>query len=181
MSQLSIETHRLILHPFSHEDLEDLHRLWSDAQVRKYLWDDQIISREDAAGVIESSLNSFAESKFGFWRLNLRDSRNLTGFCGLRYFKDDDSVDREIEILYGVSPAQNGKGLATEASRAILKYGFDRLGLEKIYAGADAPNVASFRVMEKLGMKFERIMHLNGQPAVYYSVSRSDFEASDIG
>ncbi len=138
------ETIRLRLRPFIADDLDHLHHLWINPDVRRYLWDDLEISRDRAAGEIVKSSESLRSRGFGFWALILKDDETLIGFCGLRVFADP----ADIELLYGIAPSHWGQGLATEAAAAVLNYGFQACRLPKIYAGADAPNRASFRVIE---------------------------------
>jgi ribosomal-protein-alanine N-acetyltransferase len=90
------------------------------------------------------------------------------GFCGFRYI--DDAPD--IELLYGLLPDYWGQGLATEAARAALAYGFDAALFTRVYVRTDVPNRASVRVMERLGMKFERETRLAARPTLIYSLTR---------
>src|SRR5262245_12889044 len=171
-----IETSRLLLRPVIREDIDDLHNLWTEAGMRKYLWDDQIISREMAAEVVEGSIESFKTHGFGFWRISWREGEDrLIGFCGLRHFQDEQSPQPEVEILYGIDARDWNRGLASEAAHAVLAFGFEQLGLERIYAGADPPNVASIKVMEKLGLGFARRTRVNGLTTIYSGISREDF------
>jgi ribosomal-protein-alanine N-acetyltransferase len=162
------------MRPFETGDVDDLHRIWIDPGVRKFLWDDRIIPRETAVAVVESSIDSFAKQGFGLWVICFKADPALAGFGGLRCFVEDGGEESEVEILYGVATEHWGKGIATEAARAFLRYGFEENRLERIYAGADPPNVASFRVLEKLGMKFARRTVVNGLEAVYYVMNRAD-------
>ena len=102
MKPIKIETERLLLRPLTADDLDAIHSLWTDADVRKYLWDDRVISREQAEEVITSSIESFEENCFGFWAVLPKDEESLIGFCGFRFFGDA----REVEILYGLAPAR---------------------------------------------------------------------------
>src|SRR5262245_27123082 len=188
MSFPRIETERLALCPVVTDDIDELHRLWIDPGVRKFLWDDQVIPRETAVAVVESSIDSFAAHGFGLWAICFKNDPGLIGFGGLRLITEDGgentedggentedgSEKAEVELLYGVAPENWGKGIAPEAARAVLRYGFEELNLERIYAGADPPNAASFRVIEKLGMKFARKTVINGLEAVYYLMNRND-------
>jgi ribosomal-protein-alanine N-acetyltransferase len=160
-------------------DTDDLHRLLTDPVIRKYLWDDQIIPRETVVEVIEGSRFTFEEHGFGMWAVSSKDDPGLIGFCGLRYFEDGQSGKPEVEILYGILPEHCGKGLATEAAKAVLKYGFEEKKLAQIYAGADPPNTASFRVMEKINMQYSRRVAINDVDTIYYVVQREDFQASE--
>jgi [ribosomal protein S5]-alanine N-acetyltransferase len=180
MSYHRIETARLVMRPFATSDVDELHRLWVDPGVRKFLWDDRIIPAETAVAVLESSIGSFATHGFGFWTICFKNDPKLIGFAGLRRFTEDGAGTSEVEILYGVAPEHWGKGIATEAASEVLRYGFEEAELANIYAGADSPNAASFRVIEKLGMKFARKTAINGVEAVYYEINRGDYQSSQI-
>jgi RimJ/RimL family protein N-acetyltransferase len=171
-----IETARLMMRPFAVDDVDDLHRLWGDPGVRKFLWDDQVIPRETAIAIVESSIESFVDHGFGFWAICFKNDPELIGFGGLRHFTEDGAESSEVEILYGVAPGHWWKGIATEAAGAVLRYGFEERELAHIYAGADPPNTASFRVIEKLGMKFARKTMVNGVETLYYVMSRDEYK-----
>lgn len=172
---MNLETTRLWLWPFTLADANDLHQLWTEPAVRKYLWDDQIISRDTVVEVIQASEKSFAEYGFGFWTISDKSKSATIGFCGLRHFLEDGGETTEVEVLYGLSPSYWGKGLSTEAAQQVMRYGFEQAGLEAIYAGADPPNQASFRVMVRLGMKFLRSTTVGGLEAIYYTLHRNQF------
>ncbi len=166
-----LTTGRLELVPFAEEHLDVLHALWIDADVRRYLWDDRIISRQEATDVIKASRASFEQDGFGFWLLISRDGGKTAGFAGLRRFGDDG----EIEILYGLAPGVWGRGLATEASRRVLRFAFKDLKLSEVFAGADPPNTRSFRVMKRLGFEFRGRRLIGGIETDYYSITRAQF------
>jgi RimJ/RimL family protein N-acetyltransferase len=171
MSLPTLETRRLALRPCALSDLDALHRLWTDADIRRYLWDDVVISRERAAQTLQEALDSASQSGIGFWTVLLRGEPNVIGFCGLRYVEN--SCD--VELLYGLAPAYWKRGLATEASLAVLDYALVRIGLERIYARSDIPNLTSVRVMQRLGMKFEAEARIGTLPVHCYSITREDF------
>jgi ribosomal-protein-alanine N-acetyltransferase len=173
MDVISIETRRLRFRRLTMDDLEAMHAMWNDAGVRRYLWDDKEVPRETVEAVLAESTESFNRRGFGFWGLATREADELVGFCGMRFF----SSPARVEILYGLLPDYWNRGLATEAALAMLRYGFDELHLDRIYAGADPPNAASLRVMEKSGMRFSERMMINGLEAIYYVISREDFTA----
>lgn len=164
------------MRPFAESDIDELHRLWIDPGVRKFLWDDRIVPRETAIAVVEGSIDSFATHGFGFWAIHFKNDPKLIGFGGLRYFTEDGGGVNEVEILYGLAPEHWGKGIATEAACAVLRYGFEEIELARIYAGADPPNAASFRVIERLRMKFARKIVVSGVEAIYYVMSRDDYK-----
>ena len=168
MAAVVIETARLRLVPATMADVDALHRLWTEADVRRFLWDDVVIERERAAGVVAESVETFARRNFGLWAVLLATGGALAGFCGLRELPDTD----DVELLYGLTPAQWGRGLATEAARAVLAHAFTRCGLARVIARTDVPNVASARVMQRVHMRPEP-----PQPdgLLAYAITRDDF------
>lgn len=145
-----IETERLWLRPFAREDVDVLFRLFTDPDVRRYLFDDKIITRDRAHGEVEDSIASFEKNGFGMWVVHLSGATEVIGFGGFRVFGE--APNRKKELMYGMAPPSWGRGYATELAQALLRYGFETLGEERIYARTDPPNVASMRVMEKVGM-----------------------------
>lgn len=164
-----LTSERLRLRPFV--DADEAWRLWTDAEMRRYLWDGEILSRERADEVLAASAHDFAERRFGLWRVSERGSDAMIGFCGLR----SGEAGPVPELLYGLLPAHWGRGFATEAARAVLSYGFGTLGLERIDAATDVPNTASARVLERLGMRLERRATVGGHDTLFYSLARTEF------
>ena len=106
-----------------------------------------------------------------------RRSEDLIGFCGFVRLEGME----EPELAYELTQAAWGDGLATEASLACLRYAFEDAGLERVIAGADAENVASLRVMEKLGMRYVGTPNPGAPQESYYAVYREDFLADAGG
>jgi RimJ/RimL family protein N-acetyltransferase len=141
-------TPRLRLRPMSAADAEDLHRQWNDPAVGRFLWDGQPVPRERVDEVIARSAADFTARGFGLWTATLAPGGRVAGFSGLRVEADTGRV----ELLYAFDHELWGRGLATEAGRAVLADAFTRLGLPVVYAGTNPANPASWRVLERLGM-----------------------------
>lgn len=169
MDLSGIDTARLSLDPLTMADAEALHDLFISPGVRRFLWDDQVVPFEQAVEVIEISNNLRDKHGFGLWGVRLLQRRDLIGFCGYWYFRDPP----ELEILYGLAPQYWGRGYTTEAAAAMLRYGFEVLGFHEVRGSTDAPNVASVRVMEKIGMRCERRQSVNGLNTLFFSMSRA--------
>jgi [ribosomal protein S5]-alanine N-acetyltransferase len=167
--ELNLESERLRFRPFAPGDVDDLHRLFTQPGVRRFLWDDDIIPRERTAAVVAQSAASFATHGFGLWAVSFQDSEELIGFCGFWHFHEPP----RLEVLYGVAPDHWTKGLATEAARGMIRYGFDVLGFARIEASTDAANTASVRVMERAGMRFWKREMTNGLDTIYYAIDRA--------
>src|SRR5258705_1198474 len=117
-----LNTGRLTLRPISSDDVDALHALWTDPDVRRYLWDDRIIPRDTVAQIIAQSLATFETDGYGFFALEMQDQPgDLIGFCGHRRA----DVQVQIELLYGIHPTYWGEGLVAEAAREVLRFGFE--------------------------------------------------------
>jgi len=167
---MRLRTARLDLRPLTLADVDAAHHVWTDPGVRRYLWDDLIIPREQAEEVIAASLANFREYRLGLWGIRMYEAEALAGFAGLRFIDA-----REVELLYGLLPEFWGCGLATEAAEAVLDYGFGVLALPRIAGRTDPPNTASIHVLERLGMQLERQAKTGTLPALCYSISRESF------
>ncbi|HSR53799.1 MAG TPA: GNAT family N-acetyltransferase [Acidobacteriota bacterium] len=169
-----LTTERLHMRPFRMDDLDQLHEIWTDPKVRKYLWDDEVISKGQALEVVKTSIACFRKNGFGLFAVFPKDDEErVIGFCGYHFFHRP----RQLQLLYGFRPGFWGRGYATEAVRAMIKRGFEKHKFEHIIASSDFPNKASLRVMEKAGMKFLRRAEVGGIDTVYYIITRDDYEA----
>ncbi|NJK50896.1 GNAT family N-acetyltransferase [Candidatus Gracilibacteria bacterium] len=162
-----LRTERLHLRPCQIEDLDFLHELWIDADIRRYLFDDRIISREEALFFLDLSIKSFNHNRYGLWLFFEGQNHLIAGFAGLLNF----SLEAP-SLIFGTRSQFWGRGYATEAVSAVLKYAFDRLNCDRIIADVDEPNKASIRVLEKIGMTKLRQDLVNGRPLWYYEQRR---------
>ena len=169
---VNLQTQRLNLRPLTDGDVPALHTFWTQPDVRRYLWDNAIISVARVAEIVNSSSAFFAACKTGFFAIERRDQPGvLVGFCGHRRFEDEET----IELLYGIVPAHSGKGLATEATKEVLRHGFQTCGFEGIIAVADTPNQKAVNLMQRLGMVFLRRCEWHGLDTVFYAMEKADF------
>ena len=162
MGKVALATPRLSLVPVASTDLEWLHRHWNLPGVRRYLWDDEEVPRERVVEEIATSDAHFATDGWGMWLLHVVGSLGEAGpggpigTCGLH----DDLCDAEalgwpvamIEIVFTIDPSLWNQGLAGEAGEAVLAYGHGSCGLSIIGGGHDRENVASGRVLSRIGM-----------------------------
>jgi RimJ/RimL family protein N-acetyltransferase len=162
-----LSTPRLVLSPAREEDLDPLHALWTEPSVRRFLFDDRVLAAAEARAHLAESAASFAERGFGVWLVREVGSPEPTGFAGLL-----GAGGREPSLIYGVHPGRCGRGLATEAGRAVLEHAFGVLRVPRVVADVDEPNVASVRVLEKLGMRRVGRGVVRGRPLLYFECSR---------
>ena len=173
-----IETARLLLRMFSEGDLDDLSRVYADADVMRYL-SGHPLTREETGGWLKYFLAGWEQYGFGWWALVLKESGELIGHCGLQFIH----VTPEVEVTYGLAKPYWRMGLASEAARACLRYGFGELKLDRIYALADPGNIGSHRVMERVGMRYDKTEYYKDDlyegDLIYYVISRGEYHLDD--
>lgn len=168
----ALRTGRLLLRPIAPTDHDELLALWRDPDVRRYLWDNQVISSAEVARLQDISDRCFQEFGAGLFCLFLQaQPGRLAGFCGFRNFEDSGVP----ELLYGMYPSYWGRGLVGEAAAEVLRFGFKDCGFERIVGATDTPNQPSVKVMQRLGMTFEQRKRWHGLDTVFYSLSREEF------
>ena len=113
--------------------------------VRKY----GVLDRETARAHVETMLKHWQEHGFGMWVVTGRTDSTFMGECGIRWQEEG----AEFELSYGLSPQFRGRGLATEAARAVIDHARGTLKLERVVAIARSSNHVSHRILEKLGME----------------------------
>ena len=154
MPQPSLETHRLILRPYSLSDIADLVRFAGAREVAAttlripHPYTEQNARDFIAARLAESEAEAAPETRFA---ITLRSNGQFCGGTGFRLEPDR----HHAELGYWLGVPFWGQGYATEAARAMIDYGFDHLGLHRIYASHFAQNLASGRVLRKIGMRYE--------------------------
>jgi RimJ/RimL family protein N-acetyltransferase len=147
-----LETQRLLLREFQHEDLDALATILSDRETMRYY--PVPFDRAAVADWIRRNRTRYANDGHGLWAMILKSTRELIGDCGL-VRQNVDAVD-EIEIGYHVRRDLWSRGYATEAARACRDFGFANLGVDRLISLIRPENLASRRVAEKNGMTISK-------------------------
>jgi [ribosomal protein S5]-alanine N-acetyltransferase len=157
-----LETDRLVLRRFTLDDAEFIFRLVNDPSWLRFIGDKNVHSLDDARRYLrEGPLDMYQRYGFGMYRVEERASGTPAGMCGL--IKRDTLPD--VDVGYAFLPEFRGKGYAYEAAAAVLAHGNRVFGLRRIVAITTPSNETSIRVLEKAGMKFERLLELTpGDP-----------------
>ncbi len=161
-----METERLLFAPWAESDWLALKPLATNPEVVCYISEGQPWPDERIQEFVQRQMRCLRERSYCLWKLLEPGAGRMIGFCGLQPL----SNTAEIEIGWWLAQSHWGRGLATEAARAALRDGFERVGLGRIVAIAQAANRASLRVMDKLGMRYERDMQYKGMDVVLYAV-----------
>ena len=155
-----IETERLKLREMSEGDAGVVLEILNDTGFKRFVGDRGVRTLEDAARYIDERFaESYRQHGFGLWLVEARDAGAPVGICGLLKRKELNVV----EVGYAFLPPFRSKGYAFEAASAAKVYARDVLGLPRLYAVVNPDNAVSIRVLEKLGMKFERTVRLAGE------------------
>lgn len=159
---------RLILKPWETKDHQEFHSINTDSYVRKYLWDDEIISEETTTEILDSNHQYFDQDKWGLWKIIHGSNGETMGYAGLWYFFDEN----QPELLYAILPQHAGKGYATEAAKTVIDYAFGRLGYQYLIASIDTPHEQSRRMCERLGMKHVENKIIEGKPTSFFRLDK---------
>jgi RimJ/RimL family protein N-acetyltransferase len=181
-----LETDRLWLRPFTEGDFEALSAYQSRPDVTRFLyWEPR--GPQEVRAALEKKIASRAIRSEGdvlALAVELRSTSQVIGDFILGLTSEQ---HRTAEIGYVIHPDHHGKGYATEAGWVLLRIGFEHLGLHRVVAGLDARNVASARVLEKLGMRQEAHFVENEfvkdewQSAIEYAILDREWHRSEPG
>lgn len=174
------ETDRLILRHLQMDDLSDMAPILADPEVMRFSLGRK--TREQTRKWMEGCLENYSEERWGFglWAVVHKRDNKLIGYCGLVQWKDVDGR-REVEVGYRLARPYWGRGLATEAARAVRDYAFGQLGLTRLISIIEPENIASIRVAEKNGMKLEKEIIKWNRPVRIYAVDKSGIAEQSVG
>ncbi len=161
MNSVIVETNRVVLCRPSMDDVDALFGLWSDPETMRYIGDGNGWPRERIVERTQKAIRVQTERGMCFWTARLKKCGSVIGQGGLVPIAFDGD---EIELGYRLGKAYWGKGYATEIARAAAEYGLGELGLTDLVAVCFPENVASRRVLKKVG--FVEV----GESGLYYGV-----------
>ena len=156
MAKYDLQTERLTLRRWNHEDHAPFAAICSDPEVMKYIGNGSTRTFEQAVKAIESFEREWKQRGFGLFAVEDRRTRNLIGFTGFSSPVFMPEILPAVEIGWRYSRRNWGKGYASEAARAALSFGVEHLGTRDIVSICQTGNNASLRIMQKLGMVFDR-------------------------
>jgi len=153
-----LETERLILRQLTTADAEFMFELLNDPSFIQNIGDRKIRTIDDASTyIMKGPIASYKKKGFGLYLVQLKDTGESIGICGL--IKRDGLED--VDIGYALLPRYWSRGYAVEAARATKAYAKDVIGLKRLVAIVDPANEGSVRVLEKIGLHYERMIRLS--------------------
>lgn len=174
-----LETQRLLLRKVTAEDSQDMFQYASNEEVAKYVTWDAHKTLKDTESFITFVLNQYKAHKVAPWAIEEKASGKFIGTIDYVWWKPEHN---SAEIGYVISPDYWGKGITTEAAKAIIQFGFEHMDLVRIQARCLVENIGSQRVMEKAGMSYEgthrKSMFLKGKhyDLKMYAILKEDYE-----
>lgn len=161
-----IETQRLLLRTFTELDAHLIYLLNNDTDVTRFTHDTIKDLAHAEEILIKNILPQYALYNFGRWAVHLKPTLEFLGWCGLKYR----AGLNEVDLGYRFKREFWGNGFATEAAYASIKYGFEKLGLQRIVGRAELGNIGSYKVLEKCGMTYIGEQEVEGYPVKTYEI-----------
>jgi RimJ/RimL family protein N-acetyltransferase len=153
-----IETERLTLRQLVTTDAEFILGLLNQPSFLRYIGDKGVRTIDDARNYIVSGpRNSYERNGFGLWLVELRNTKMPTGICGL--LKRDTLTDADVGFAF--LPEFWSMGYAYESASAVMGYARNVIGLKRVLAITNPDNAGSIKVLEKIGLRFEKMIRLS--------------------
>lgn len=166
-----IETERLLLREFLVTDDAGMFELDSNPNVHKYVGKKPISHIDESRAYIEFVHQQYKDFGIGRWAVVLKETNTFIGWSGIKFITQSINNHQNFyEIGYRFIEEYWGKGYATEAGKAFMEYAFNEMKVEAIYAYADAGNIGSRSILEKLGLRYVNSFMLNDEEEVWYEL-----------
>ena len=166
MIRTQLETTRLRLRLFTHDDLPVMFILGTDPDIIKYA-DTPAKDMEEVRERLEQGpLADYKKYGYGRFAVELKETGKVIGFCGIKYLPEIDLP----EVGFRYMKEYWGRGIGTEAAEVCVGFARDDLKIEKLIALIIPENIASIRVAEKLGMTKGPLIHIYGEDALQYEM-----------
>lgn len=165
-----LETDRLLMRRLVASDLDDLYALYRDPEIRRY-FPEGTLTLEETREELEWFLNGHPDHpELGLWATIHKPTGQFIGRCGLLPWTID-GVD-EVEIAYLIAKPWQRQGLGAEAAQALVRYGFETLGLTRLIALIDPGHRASFSTAERAGLRYWKDVEMDGVRSIVYASNR---------
>jgi ribosomal-protein-alanine N-acetyltransferase len=166
-----LETERLILRTWLLNDLKDFFEIYGDREVWRYIDPEGVFKNENVARLALQRGTAYQqEHGISHWAAVEKSRGRAIGACGFNLFEGGP----QLELVYHFARQYWGNGYATEAARACLRYAFEKLHPPSVVASTDPQNVASQRVLEKIGLVYDGSIRIDNRDEKFYVAASPD-------
>lgn len=171
-----IETERLILREIVLSDADGIFQLDSNPNVHIFVGKKPVTNIQQSIDAIEKIQQQYKEFGIGRWAVILKETNEFIGWSGIKFIQYEiNNRQNFYELGYRFIEKHWGKGYSTEAATAFVKYAFDEMKVEALYAYADEGNETSRKVLEKLGFRYINSFEYENEIEVWYELRNQTY------
>ncbi len=170
------ETERLILREILPSDVNGMFELDSDPEVHKYLGNKTISDKNHIANVINFVRQQYIDHGIGRWAVIEKSTNDFIGWTGLKFETEITNGRKNYyDLGYRLIRKYWGQGIATETALISLDYAFNKLKIEEVYAAASCENLASNKILQKIGMSFIETFSYEDIKCNWYRIEKNEY------
>lgn len=175
------ETERFFLREILPSDVEGLFELDSDPEVHKYLGNKPVTDKSQIVDVIKFIRQQYVDNGIGRWAIIDKKTNAFIGWTGLKFVTNwTNNHQFYYDLGYRLKRKYWGLGIATETAMLSLEYAFKVLKLYEVYAAASCKNIASNKILRKIGMNFIETFYYEDIECNWYKMNKKDYEENRI-
>lgn len=161
------------------DDLDGMFELDSDPEVHRYLGNKPVVEKEQLVEVINKVRMQYQQYGIGRWAIVDKNTNDFIGWAGLKFVTEKINGHQNFyDLGYRLIRRYWGLGIATETANAALAYAFNTLALDELYAAASCENVASNKVLHRIGMKCVETFYYEEIKCNWYRIDKTDFSSN---
>ena len=171
---IHIDTPRFYMREFLPTDVADIFMLDTDPEVHRYLGKNPITRYAQAEEIVEDVMAQYERNGIGRWAVIEKTNGEFVGWSGLKL---EDMIRDEpyYDIGYRLKRKFWRQGFGYDSAQVSLDHGFEKLGYEDIYGGADVENIGSNKILKKIGLHWKEVFPYKGCPINWYGLSRDEW------
>ena len=173
--KIHFETPRLIIRDLEEFDTKGIFELHSDPEVHKYLGENPIKTIKEAEYIVNYIRKQYIKNGIGRWAVIDKQTNEFIGWTGLKYEEELRKTSPYYDLGYRLKKKYWGQGIGTETANKSLNYGFNEFNLTEICAAANINNIASNKILMKIGLRYIDTFQFDGATHNWYKINNSDW------
>lgn len=171
------ETERLILREILPSDADKMFELDSDPEVHRFLGNDPVKSIDQITDAIQFIRQQYIDNGIGRWAVVKKSTDEFIGWAGLKFVTEITNHHKDYyDLGYRLIRKHWENGYATEAAVASLKYAFEKISTDEVFAMAETENINSINILKKSGFRWIEKFDLEGIEHLWFQIKKTDFE-----